>query len=114
MKMKDALTTLAIRMKEDYIRFTEAAGRGIPKPGSYFAEELENFYDKIEFAEGKKYIKVIRDRSAWGFIVNVENDPKFAYGDILMANSWTTPARNKPRGNVFGEYTAPWTGAEYL
>ena len=114
MKMNDALTVLVGKIKEDYIRFTEAAGRGKPKPGSYFDEEVKNFDDKIEFAEGKKYIKVIRDRAVWGFIVNVENDPKFAYGDILMANSWTTPARNKPRGNVFGEYAAPWTGAEYL
>ena len=114
MEMKDALIALASKIKEDYVRFAEAGGRGMPEPGTYFAEQLETFDDNLEFKEGKKYIKVLRERAVWGFIVNVENDPKFTYGDILMANSYTTPARNKPRGNVFGEYRAPWTGAEYL
>ena len=114
MEMKDALTALASKIKEDYVRFAEAGGRGMPEPGTYFYEQLETFDDNLEFKEGKKYIKVLRERAVWGFIVNVENDPKFTYGDILMANSYTTPARNKPRGNVFGEYRAPWTGAEYL
>ena len=114
MEMRDALTALATKIREDYVRFTEAAGRGTPEPGTYFYEQLETFDDNLEFKEGKKYIKVLRESAVWGFIVNVENDPKFTYGDILMANSYTTPARNKPRGNVFGEYRAPWTGAEYL
>ena len=38
--------------------------------------------------------------SVWGFVVNVENDPKFKKGDILKAAGWATPARNQARGNL--------------
>ena len=80
------------------------------------------FYEKMdrEFAEGlsasvgKKYIKIISNDSVWGFVVNVEDDKKFKYGDILKAAGWATPARNKARGNVFEKYSVAWTGPHYL
>ena len=56
---------------------------------------------------GRKYIKIVREdnqRSVWGFInikdfYNKKAVP-FKEGDVLMASSWSTPALNKPRGNL--------------
>ena len=49
------------------------------------------------------------------FIVNVEDDKKFKYGDILMPAGYNAPARNSARGNILdGAYAINWTGACYL
>jgi len=75
----------------------------------------KRFNESLSFKSGKKYIKVLHDRSVWGFIVNVDDDAKFKKGDILMAASWASPARNKPRGNILdGGYKVQWTGPQYL
>ena len=51
----------------------------------------------------------------WGFVVGVDNDPKFKKGDVLKAAGYNTPARNAPRGNVLeGGFNINWTGPEYL
>lgn len=68
----------------------------------------------LTYSEGKKYIKIIREGSVWGFIVNSHDDKKFKYGDILKAKNWQTPERNQSRGNVFEEYSIKWTGPHYL
>ena len=77
---------------------------------------LDEFDAGLRVEEGKKYLKIIQRNSVWGFVVNVHDDAKFAYGDILKAAGWATPARNKPRGNVVtGDLSwVRWTGPEYL
>jgi len=60
--------------------------------------------------KGRKYIKIMRDGSVWGFVVNIHDDDKFSFGDILKPASYNTPARNTARGNVFGGYTPNWLG----
>jgi hypothetical protein len=77
---------------------------------------MAEYADGIEVVGGRKYIKVIQNHSAWGFIVATDDDKKFAKGDILMAAGWAKPARNKARGNIFDlENTrVQWTGANYL
>lgn len=49
----------------------------------------------ISMTKGKKYIKILRDTSAYAFI-SYEN------GDIFKAASWKAPAKH-PRGNIFAE-----------
>ncbi len=75
------------------------------------------FAEGITFEEGRKYIKVVKtlgtQQMVWGFIVK-EDDQKFKAGDILKAASWAAPARNKPRGNLFEDYSIAWTGPHYL
>ena len=64
---------------------------------------------------GKKYIKIISSRSAWGFIVNTDDDKLFKKGDLLKCAGYAAPARNKARGNVLeGGFAIQWTGPAYL
>jgi hypothetical protein len=116
MNMNDAIETLLGKIRNDYLRFMTNMRdtRNEDDFAPHQKEMIENFNKQIEFKEGKKYIKILQNGAVWGFVVNVENDKQFQYGDILKAASYTTPARNAARGNIFGEYTAPWTGAEYL
>jgi len=112
--MQKQIEQLLADIKQDYVDWTTAASKGKPL-SNYFKETLENFDDNLEVKEGKKYIKIIRDGSTWGFVVAVDNDPKFRRGDILMAAGFNAPARNKPRGNILdGNYRIQWTGPAYL
>lgn len=112
--MQQQIETLIGKIKADYIKFATAGGRGNPEPGSYFAETIANFEDNMEVKYGKKYIKIIKENSVWGFIVNTDNDKVFKKGDILKAAGWNAPARNAARGNVFENYSVAWTGPHYL
>ena len=111
-QMTKAVDTLIEMIKVDYEDF--ATRGGTKDLGSYFAEQMENFYDNIEVNVGQKYIKIVKENSVWGFIVNTDNDKKFKYGDILKAAGYNAPARNKARGNIFGAYEIRWTGPLYL
>ena len=75
------------------------------------------FAENIEFEEGRKYIKVTKklgtQTMVWGFIMK-DDDKKFLAGDILKAASWSAPARNKARGNIFTGFDVRWTGPHYL
>tara|TARA_B100000900_G_C20433139_1_gene655853 strand:- start:390 stop:734 length:345 start_codon:yes stop_codon:yes gene_type:complete len=113
--MEKQIQTLIAKMKADYIRFAEAGGRGPVDPDSYFGKSIANFEDNITVKTGNKYVKIIKENSVWGFIVNTDNDKKFKKGDILKAAGWNAPARNAARGNILeGGYTVQWTGPLYL
>lgn len=103
--MKNELEMLKARMVEDFNFFIDN-------------ERMRNEYEKgIEFRAGRKYLKVLLNRSVWGFIVLDDKDPKFRVGDILKAASYNAPARNQARANVFEPETfanVSWTGPGYL
>ena len=75
---------------------------------------IAKFSEGFVTKKGKKYIKVIQGNQVHAFVVNTEDDPKFAFGDVLKPSSWSTPARNAARGNVFSSYPIQWTGPLYL
>jgi hypothetical protein len=54
----------------------------------------------------------MHNNSAVGFIVISKKDKMFEYGDLLKAASWSTPARNFPRGNALTNMpkVIQWTG----
>ena len=111
--MNIAVNELIEAIKTDYFDFLTRMGER--EPSTYAKEQMDTFYDKIEVRPGNKYIKIIKDRSVWGFIVNTENDKKFRKGDLLKAASWAAPARNAARGNILdGGYCIQWTGPLYL
>ena len=75
------------------------------------------FVDEWVIRPGTKYIKILSNNggSAWGFVVNTDDDKKFKKGDILKCAGYSAPARNKARGNVLeGNYPINWTGPMYL
>ena len=116
-EMSRALIKMAGVAKQDYMRFWKAsdsvAAKGTLSP--YAQQQIDGFMESLEFRGGSKYIKVIRENSVWGFIVNTENDKKFKYGDILKPAGWAAPARNAARGNVFSDLSwVQWTGPAYL
>ena len=110
--MNEALQSLKNRMIADYCDWLN----GSSLRTEVHARILDEYIYGIEIVEGRKYIKVIQNRSVWGFIVATDGDAKFSKGDILMAAGCNGPARNKARGNVFDlENTrVQWTGANYL
>ena len=78
---------------------------------------IKEFANGLGVSYGRKYIKITSNGSVWGFIVNTNNDKKFQYGDILLPVSWSAPARNSARGNVFdlnADSSVYWTGPGYL
>ena len=90
---------------EDYMDF--------PVNDNMKAEFVEDWVVKT----GSKYIKISTRKggSAWGFVVNTDNDKKFNKGDILKCAGYKAPARNGARGNVLdGNYPINWTGPLYL
>ena len=100
------------KIKEDFKGFAESSSKAVSKEWySDPAPRIKEFSDELEAKFGNKYIKILSGGSAHSFVVNTDNDSKFKKGDILMAASWSTPARNKPRGNIFDDnYTVRWTG----
>lgn len=78
------------------------------------AEMRKHYRETLRVSIGNKYIKVIHDNSVAFFIVNTHNDKKFKYGDLLLPAGFSTPARNKARGNIFTGYAVKWTGVHYL
>ncbi len=76
-------------------------------------EMIDHFEETLTTNAGRKYLKIVADRSVWGFVVK-EDGPKFKKGDILLAASFNSPALNKARGNIFEGYEVKWTGPYYL
>ena len=80
-------------------------------------EMHKEFVEGWVIKQGQKYIKILtrNGSSAWGFVVNTDNDKKFKKGDILKCAGYNSPARNSARGNVLdGGFKIQWTGPLYL
>ncbi len=79
----------------------------------------KQYAEGLSHSVGPKYIKIIMGTdsqpSVHSFVVATDTDSKFRKGDVLKPAGWKTPARNKPRGNVFdGGFAMQWTGPLYL
>lgn len=118
--MTTAIEVLVEAIKTDYREYTDrsAIARG-KRTGT--AGELDDvnrrmiaeFEAGMRVEEGRKYVKIIKDNSVWGFVVKADGG-KFKRGDILKAASWASPATNYARGNVFDGYRINWTGPYYM
>lgn len=110
--LEQAIKDLNKAIKNDYI-FSCTRGGKDPLSG-YYKSQVDNWDNLMEVREGKKYIKIIRDKSVWGFIAK-EDFKHFKKGDILKAAGWNAPALNQARGNILkGGYSVAWTGPHYL
>jgi len=109
-QMTNALETLRQMVIADYLNF-----QGLENRTEVQARMADEFINGLEVRPGNKYIKILTNRSVWGFIVNTDDDAKFKRGDILKAAGFNAPARNKARGNLFDDvYEVRWTGPLYL
>ena len=118
--MNIAIEMLLEAIRTDYFDYTERCAIARRRNGKSDGElsdvnrrMIAEFDATLSVNEGKKYIKVVKDNSVWGFVVK-EDTAKFKRGDILKAASWASPATNKARGNVFDGYRINWTGPNYL
>ena len=94
--LEDAVINLCQDIDNEYCK----QWKHYNKKHSYHCAEVGRAYIKIVSVEDPSspcYPK----RSVWGFI-NLKNK-KFNEGDVLKAAGWSTPALNKPRGNILEE-----------
>ena len=97
-------------IKADFAKFYENV-----EDKEYALARIQEFNDGLDFIAGSKYLKVIKykgsSRSVHSFICFKDNG-KFKVGDILRAASWSAPAKNFARGNLFvGDFSnVRWTG----
>ena len=102
--------------KDDYRRWSEMGSKYDGNSDSRKAirdDMIDEYNRSMSYTTGPKYIRIISNKSVWGFVVRIHNDKKFRYGDILKPAGWKTPARNFARGNIVdGNYgNVSWTGA---
>ena len=74
--------------------------------------------EEISLKPGRKFIKVIRGTSVWGFVAKkggVHKGLPMKTGDVFKAASWASAAKHV-RGNIFDNNTDwfAWTGPNYL
>ena len=112
--LNEGISNMMAGAKEDYKSFHTSMGRKEIVPGSYGDTELKEYDNKTKVNMGKKFIKVVQDRSVFAFIVKEDTD-KFKKGDILKPAGFNAPAQNGARGNVLtGNYYIQWTGPLYM
>ena len=71
----------------------------------------------IKIKVGRKFIKIIRENSVWGFVVKEDGNHKglpIKRGDVLKPAGWSAPAKHT-RGNIFDndQNYFSWTGPNY-
>ena len=72
----------------------------------------------LSLVAGRKFVKVVRENSVWGFIAKNNGEHKglpMKKGDVFKAASWRAPAKHV-RGSIFDTNTNwfRWTGPNYL
>lgn len=106
--LQDGIDNMMAGAKEDYAQTMGSSD------SAYTKQKLEKYDSETTIKNGKKYVKVIHDRSVFAFIVK-EDFKHFRRGDVLKPAGWAAPALNQPRGNVLeGNYPIQWTGPLYL
>ena len=103
----DALNNLLENIQADYDNWCGGTKYGCTKDAD------------LSVKVGRKFIKIVRDNSVWGFVAKIDGTHKglpLKVGDVLKAAGWSAPAKHT-RGNIFddnqGSYFS-WTGPNYL
>jgi len=103
-----ALNRLVENICKDYEKWSHS-----PK---YHCDEGDMRAD-VTIKPGRKFIKIIRVNSVWGFVAKSDGMHKgvpMKMGDVLKAAGWSAPAKHT-RGNIFDnkqDYFS-WTGPNY-
>ena len=96
----------------EYLEYIKADYAKWRLDSPYREEFIKRFNASLEVEVGTKYIKVVAERSVHSFIC-LRDMGKFTKGDILKAESYSSPARNFVRGNTIARKydQIRWTGA---
>ena len=78
----------------------------------------ENFKEGLSVKSGRKFDKIIKENSVWGFVAKTDGIHKgipYKKGDVFKAASWRAPAKHV-RGSIYDTNTNwyQWTGPNYL
>ena len=103
-----ALIRLLDNIREDYEKWSHSA--------AYKCDEGDMRAD-ITIKPGRKFIKIIRVNSVWGFVAKSDGMHKgvpMKAGDVLKAASRSAPTKHT-RGNIFDDKQDyfRWTGPDY-
>ena len=104
-----AVNRLVYNIDEDY--------KGWKSRSKY--DDMPGAFPDVEIVikPGRKFIKIIRENSVWGFVAKVDGTHKgvpMKIGDVLKAAGWSAPAKHT-RGNIFDDNQDyfSWTGPNY-
>ena len=102
----DALNNLLENIQADYDNWCDGTKYGSMRDA------------KLSTKVGRKFIKIVRDNSVWGFVSRVDGTHKglpLKVGDVLKAAGWRAPAKWQ-RGSIYDSGTNwfAWTGPRYL
>tara|TARA_B100001093_G_scaffold36816_1_gene31563 strand:+ start:554 stop:949 length:396 start_codon:yes stop_codon:yes gene_type:complete len=112
--LNEGISNMMAGAKKDYKSFHTSMGKKEIVAGSYGDTQLKEYESKTRVDIGRKFIKVVQERSVFAFIVKEDGD-KFKKGDILKPAGFNAPAQNAARGNVLtGNYYINWTGPCYM
>ena len=105
-----AINNLLDGINNDYINWTSSWDDP--------TNSRDKFKNGLSVKPGRKFDKVIHDRSVWGFVAKTDGVLKgipYNVGDVFKAASWSSPAKHV-RGTIFTDNTNwyQWTGPNYL
>ena len=80
--LNEGISNMMAGAKEDYKSFHTSMGKKEIVAGSYGDTQLKEYDSKTRVDIGRKFIKVVQERSVFAFIVKEDGD-KFKKGDIL-------------------------------
>ena len=104
-------------IKKDFDLAMDNLLENIHKDYEKWRSGYEKLNEKLSLKPGRKFIKVIRGGSVWGFVAKKGGFHKgipFKTGDVFKAASWSSPAKHV-RGSIFSDSTDwfEWTGPNY-
>ena len=106
----EAILNLLDGINEDYKNWTS----GWDEP----TRTRKNFEAGLSVKSGRKFDKIIKENSVWGFVAKTDGVLKgipYNVGDVFKPASWRGPAKHV-RGTIFSDNTNwyQWTGPNYL